>query len=1410
MVTHKFLVCKQQNVIGTVALVGEGTGLSSLNGQTGGTQTFATGTAGTNFTISSAGNVHTFDIPNSSASNRGLLIAADWITFNSKQAALGFTPEDAANKNATNGYAGLSSGKVALSQLQEVLGIADLTDFASKSGTGTTAIGATFTGLTLNDCLKWDGSNWINSASCGGGGGAPTDATYIVQTANGTLSNEQVLSVLGTGLVKNTTGTGVLSIAAAGTDYLAPTGSGAALTGITFSQLTGSATNAQVPDILNLTNISNLTSNGFVKTSLGDGTLSIDTNTYLTANQTITLSSDVTGSGTTAITATIANDAVTYAKMQNVSTASKLLGRGDSGSGDVEEITIGSGLVITGTTLTVSGSGLFGETSLATLVNNQTLWDSTNASRTLTFGLSGTPDPSLILSNNTIEFGAGITIFNNLALRVKDTNGTHTLTITPGTDLSADRVLTITTGDFDRLITLTGDASIQGTNTGDQTITLTGDVTGSGTGSFAATIANDAITYAKMQNISAASRLLGRGDSGSGDPQEIILGSGLTMTGTTLSASGVGLPAVDTTSIVEGSADSSKEIRFEVDGLTTSTVRVITVPDANTTLPVYGYVVTYAGLTANRTVTFPDENFTVTGIASTQILTNKTLTAPKFADLGFIADANGNELVIFDTTTSAVNEIKITNAATGNPVRIDASGGDTNIDLVLAGKGTGKVIIGDPSGTTSYLDFLASADPATPAAGLATIYVDSGNKTLKVIDDAGAASTTVRADTGAANNFLTAISADGVISKAQPDFSNLSGTATDAQIPNTITISLAAAATALQTARTIGGVSFDGTANITVASATGGFTITGSNLILGTDLGAVFDEHASAPGTPSAGNVILYAKADGLLYSKDDAGTEVVVSGGGGGSGDIDAVGNVNSGAAFNGSAGTTLTFDDPDGDKTFLYNTTDNQFEANAPFLVNSGGTSFIGVGDSDNSHFLNIGTTSNLTVDRDLTFVTGDVSRTVTLSGNLNIAANFTTSGANALTLTTTGSTGVTLPTTGTLATLAGTETLTNKTLTSPIFGTSTIYDSDAFARFDEHSSSPSTPAAGNVVLYAKADGLLYSKDDAGVETVVSGGGVGGGDINTVGNCTTGDCFSGTQGTIITFFDADTTQALQYDNTLNKFVFTDNVSILAAGVDISSDGDGAITFLGLGDGSDEDLTLNLDDTANTGVFTSSTGLNVINFSSIALQISGVVVPTISSTDTFTNKTIDSEATGNNITLSSKIWLPMAGGSAASPFLLWNVLASNAPTASCSAGSTETTALRCVGDWPDSDGDFSVQQELMLPSDWTGSVDVKIVWRAAATTGDAVYQITTVCRADAEVDDAAFSTASSVTDTTKGTANQLNTATLTIGTGNAMATCAAGELAKVKLFRNRTHASDSITGTLQVIGVELTPRRIQ
>ena len=89
-----------------------------------------------------------------------------------------------------------------------------------------------------------------------------------------------------------------------------------------------------------------------------------------------------------------------------------------------------------------------------------------------------------------------------------------------------------------------------------------------------------------------------------------------------------------------------------------------------------------------------DIDSTVTTNSGTQTLSNKTLTAPKFADGGFIADANGNESIKITATGSAVNEITVVNAATGAAPAISASGGDTNVDLNLTGKGSGVVKAG--------------------------------------------------------------------------------------------------------------------------------------------------------------------------------------------------------------------------------------------------------------------------------------------------------------------------------------------------------------------------------------------------------------------------------------------------------------------------------------------------------------------------------------------------------------------------------------------------------------------------------------------------------------------------------------------------------------------------------------------
>jgi len=117
---------------------------------------------------------------------------------------------------------------------------------------------------------------------------------------------------------------------------------------------------------------------------------------------------------------------------------------------------------------------------------------------------------------------------------------------------------------------------------------------------------------------------------------------------------------------------------------------------------------TIASITNGGTVTIPSGADTLVARTSTDTLTNKTLTAPKIADAGFIADANGAEQVIFQTTASAVNEIEITNAATGGAASAGTStapiigaSGETNVDLALLPKGTGHVAIRSTGGSNN-------------------------------------------------------------------------------------------------------------------------------------------------------------------------------------------------------------------------------------------------------------------------------------------------------------------------------------------------------------------------------------------------------------------------------------------------------------------------------------------------------------------------------------------------------------------------------------------------------------------------------------------------------------------------------------------------------------------------------------
>jgi hypothetical protein len=111
---------------------------------------------------------------------------------------------------------------------------------------------------------------------------------------------------------------------------------------------------------------------------------------------------------------------------------------------------------------------------------------------------------------------------------------------------------------------------------------------------------------------------------------------------------------------------------------------------------VSGTGVTFGTTDKSTKILFADgTNIVDTGTVSltgVQTLTNKTLTAPILDEIN---DSNGNEEIIFTTTASAVNEITIANAATGNRPNISVTGDDTNIGLSVSTKGTGLILFND-------------------------------------------------------------------------------------------------------------------------------------------------------------------------------------------------------------------------------------------------------------------------------------------------------------------------------------------------------------------------------------------------------------------------------------------------------------------------------------------------------------------------------------------------------------------------------------------------------------------------------------------------------------------------------------------------------------------------------------------
>ena len=158
----------------------------------------------------------------------------------------------------------------------------------------------------------------------------------------------------------------------------------------------------------------------------------------------------------------------------------------------------------------------------------------------------------------------------------------------------------------------------------------------------------------------------------------------------------------------------------------TLTSATLTTPKVNDTSSNHTYTLVPGELSANRNINLPvlSDSDTITFIAATQTLTNKTLTSPRIGTA--INDTAGAEVIKITPVGSAVNEITISNNSTGNKPTVSASGGDANVNLKLAGKGTGSVEVAKLALTTAAI----SSAGAAPSG--ATVIVCGSNSALAV------------------------------------------------------------------------------------------------------------------------------------------------------------------------------------------------------------------------------------------------------------------------------------------------------------------------------------------------------------------------------------------------------------------------------------------------------------------------------------------------------------------------------------------------------------------------------------------------------------------------------------------------------------------------------------------------------
>ncbi len=175
--------------------------------------------------------------------------------------------------------------------------------------------------------------------------------------------------------------------------------------------------------------------------------------------------------------------------------------------------------------------------------------------------------------------------------------------------------------------------------------------------------------------------------------------------------------------VFEGSSANDFETRLKSTNATQD--NVITLPDSTGTVTLNNTiqtltnktltVPTIASIKNTGTLTLPTSTDTLVGRATTDTLTNKTLTSPTIntPKIGTsLNDAAGNEFIKFTTTGSAVNELTIANGASTTGPTLSATGGGTDLNIIMTPKGTGSVELNKAAFSSSTITANGAASTA--------------------------------------------------------------------------------------------------------------------------------------------------------------------------------------------------------------------------------------------------------------------------------------------------------------------------------------------------------------------------------------------------------------------------------------------------------------------------------------------------------------------------------------------------------------------------------------------------------------------------------------------------------------------------------------------------------------------------